>query len=262
MKPLKFNETIVATTSIIAKKLGVSDITLTQNFNNNRGRYIEGTHYYSLTGKELNLYIENFDVQISAKTRKLYLWTERGAFNHVKSLGTDAAWEAFQVLVDTYFKVKEVQEVIEKPNSFQELSRMEILQMSIEIERERLRLEAEVKAMAPKAEYVDKVLKAVNNFTTTDIADELGMSAKKLNSLLCEKKIQRLHDGRYILYAKYQDKGYTEVRTHQYTRRSDGSVCTNHLTVWTEYGRAFLHSLFNPTLNWNASYANVPAMRF
>ena len=38
---------------------------------------------------------------------KLYLWTEKGAFLHAKSLGTDRAWEVYDHLVESYFKKKE-----------------------------------------------------------------------------------------------------------------------------------------------------------
>ena len=41
------------------------------------------------------------------KVRTLYLWTEKGALLHAKSLNTDKAWEAYEFLVDTYFAVKE-----------------------------------------------------------------------------------------------------------------------------------------------------------
>ena len=34
---------------------------------------------------------------------KLYLWTEKGAFLHAKSLNTDTAWEVYDRLVDSYF---------------------------------------------------------------------------------------------------------------------------------------------------------------
>lgn len=40
---------------------------------------------------------------------QLYLWTEKGALLHAKSLGTDEAWDMYDILVDTYFKVQEQQ---------------------------------------------------------------------------------------------------------------------------------------------------------
>lgn len=40
----------------------------------------------------------------SKKATKLYLWTQKGAFLHAKSLNTDKAWEVYDHLVDSYFE--------------------------------------------------------------------------------------------------------------------------------------------------------------
>lgn len=40
----------------------------------------------------------------------IYLWTEKGALLHAKSLNTDKAWEVYDYLVDYYFRVKEKSE--------------------------------------------------------------------------------------------------------------------------------------------------------
>lgn len=42
--------------------------------------------------------------------KSLYLWTEKGALLHAKSLNTDKAWEVYDYLVDYYFRVKEKSE--------------------------------------------------------------------------------------------------------------------------------------------------------
>ena len=48
------------------------------------------------------------DIDLVAKgTSQLYLWTERGANRHCKILDTDKAWEQFDNLEETYFKVKQ-----------------------------------------------------------------------------------------------------------------------------------------------------------
>ena len=50
-----------------------------------------------------NLRLENFHLQISPKTRKLTLWTERGAARHAKMLNSDKAWDVFEMLEETFF---------------------------------------------------------------------------------------------------------------------------------------------------------------
>ncbi len=113
MNLLKHQEQVVATSEQLADKFGVDVKRLVKNFNNNKTKYVEGKHYFLLKGEDLSLYTQNLDVQISSKTRHLYLWTEKGAFNHVKSLGTDEAWDAYQFMVDKYFRMREMAEKIE-----------------------------------------------------------------------------------------------------------------------------------------------------
>lgn len=111
------------------------------------------------------------------------------------------------------------------------------------LEQQNYYLTNEIKQQAPKVQYVDNVLQSVNTYATNLIAKEMGMSAETLNKKLKEKGIQYRQSGVWVLTSKYQNKGYTKTRTHTYTR-SDGSQSTTMLTVWTEQGREFLHSLF------------------
>ena len=53
-----------------------------------------------------NLVTDSYPVD--KRTPQLYLWTERGANRHCKILDTDKAWEQFDNLEETYFKVKEI----------------------------------------------------------------------------------------------------------------------------------------------------------
>lgn len=107
----------------------------------------------------------------------------------------------------------------------------------------------QINNLAPKAEWTDKVLRSDGNYTTTNIAKELGIPVRKLNAELCKKKIQYWHDGRYVLYANYENEGYTATRTAHY-QDSAGVSHTSISMVWTERGRAFLHYLFNETLSY------------
>ncbi|MDR2002392.1 MAG: phage regulatory protein/antirepressor Ant [Prevotella sp.] len=128
---------------------------------------------------------------------------------------------------------------------------MNTLTKRVEAQRQQLRilegenelLNNEVKALAPKAAYTDEVLQSVSTYTMTQVAKELGMSAIALERELKDMGVMFRQSGQWLLYAKYQGKGYTRPRTHSY-EHSDGSTGTNTITVWTEKGRAFIHSLF------------------
>lgn len=101
----------VLTTAQIAEQYETTTNRIKDNFNSNKARYTEGKHYYCLTGdalKEFKNLVGNSD-QVDKRTPKLYLWTEKGALLHAKSLNTDKAWQAYEFLVDNYFETKKQQ---------------------------------------------------------------------------------------------------------------------------------------------------------
>lgn len=98
----------VLTTRQIAEAYGVSKDKIIYNFNYNKDRYVLGKHYIEVLGEELRRLKRTCEIQSSFKYAKtLYLWTEKGALLHAKSLNTDKAWEVYDYLVDFYFRVKE-----------------------------------------------------------------------------------------------------------------------------------------------------------
>ena len=96
--------------------------------------------------------------------------------------------------------------------------------------------------LKPKADYVDKILKNTGLVTITQIAKDYGMSGEKMNSLLHELGVQYKQSGQWLLYTKYQDKGYTHSQTVDITR-SDGRPDIKMNTKWTQKGRLFLYDL-------------------
>ena len=78
-----------------------------QSFSRNKERFIEGKHYYKLVGNEVRKFKTEYlnDTQLK-HAKELMLWTEKGADRHCKILDTDKAWEQFDNLEDTYFRVK------------------------------------------------------------------------------------------------------------------------------------------------------------
>ena len=95
----------VLTTQQIAEAYGTDTKIISKNFSRNKGRYIEGKHFICLEGEEKRGFINRRQIDDGSKNAKtLYLWTEKGAFLHAKSLNTDKAWEVYDRLVDEYFE--------------------------------------------------------------------------------------------------------------------------------------------------------------
>ena len=97
----------VLTTAQLAESYGTDSKVISYNFNHNKDRYEEGKHYICLTGDELRAFREIHD--LPKNLNKTYLWTERGALLHAKSLNTDKAWEVYGELVETYFRAQKAQ---------------------------------------------------------------------------------------------------------------------------------------------------------
>ena len=99
----------VVTTETLARAYEVEAKQIRQNFSNNKARFAEGKHFYSLSGNELREFkhrVENFDaVKIAQNVNALTLWTERGAARHAKMLNSDKAWDMFELLEETFFRV-------------------------------------------------------------------------------------------------------------------------------------------------------------
>lgn len=103
------NNQRVLLTSQLAENYDTTEKVISNNFNNNNDRYQEGRHYYCLEGEDLKEFLQssNLGTQNTSKIRLLYLWTEKGALLHAKSLNTDKAWEVYDRLVETYFNVQQ-----------------------------------------------------------------------------------------------------------------------------------------------------------
>lgn len=97
----------VLTTRQIAEAYGTTKDKIIYNFNYNKDKYILGKHYIEVFGEELRRLKRTCEIQSSFKYAKsLYIWTEKGALLHAKSLNTDKAWQVYDFLVDFYFRVK------------------------------------------------------------------------------------------------------------------------------------------------------------
>lgn len=94
----------------------------------------------------------------------------------------------------------------------------------------------------PKVEYVDIILRSTDTVTTTQIAADYGLSAKKLNKILHDEKIQHKVNDQWILYKEQMNKGYTKSETIDITR-SDGRVEAKMYTKWTQKGRLKIHEI-------------------
>ena len=226
---LEYNNKRILTTKQLAEVYETKENNIKNNFNNNKGRFIEGKHYYLLTGDALRSFkrkVNDIDL-VADNVNQLYLWTDRGASRHCKILDTDKAWEQFDNLEETYFKAK---------HSYQIEDPIERAKQWIKEQEQKKLLEEKIQEQQPKVEYYENVLNPTDFkklITVTQIAKDLCATANKLNKKLKDLGIQY-----------YKSKTWFLNKQYEYLIKED---CADYVInefgqtlKWTEKGRQFI----------------------
>lgn len=175
----------VLTSKQLAQSYEVAERQIKQNFSNNRGRFIEGKHYIEITGDELKAFkneVENFDL-VGTRASHLYLWTEKGALLHAKSLNTDKAWEVYDYLVDFYFRVKG--ELRQQTSN----EKQEIVPINTTVEKIPDKHEKKLKFEIPEMNNPILVLHTLLDLAETKNIKVRTLPLKANRSLLCANRI-------------------------------------------------------------------------
>ena len=107
-RTIEVNGIRVLLTRQLAEAYGTERQIISNNYTRNKKRYVEGKHVIILSGDYLKEFKASHQIDDNLKyAHTLYLWTEKGALLHAKSLNTDKAWEVYDYLVDFYFRAKE-----------------------------------------------------------------------------------------------------------------------------------------------------------
>lgn len=100
----------------------------------------------------------------------------------------------------------------------------------------------EERAARVEAERKNAILMHVNKtYTITEIAKELGLkSARQLNRILADKKIQYQVNGTWVMFSQYSNLGYEEIKQEVL----DSGKVIYHRRI-TQMGREFILDLFS-----------------
>lgn len=213
----------VLTTSQLAEVYGVDKQLIVNNFNRNRSRYVEGKHFIALYGAQKNNFFNQHQIDLGSKNAKsVYLWTEKGAWFHAKSLNTDQAWDAYEKLVDDYY----------------------VKQQQVKILSEREQLLATMKLSLEMAEEftvvkkdVDELKDKIDKQMTLDYGQQLALSAAKnrrVEKLWDELPYNEFHDTKRKLHAQaWKDLKFAfGVASYRDIRQKDFQEAVNYVNAW------------------------------
>ena len=182
--------------------------------------------YYSLTKEECLYIATKFNDEARAKLIKRWKELEE---QHQKPSLPQNYLEALKSLV----KAEEEREQLALENRKQQ-------QEIVTISKENMELGNKITEMLPKVSYYDLILQSNATMTITQIAQDYGMSAVRVNKELESMRIQHKVRGQWILYGQFLTGGYVHSRAIDIIR-SDGRHDVKYNTEWTTKGRIFLY---------------------
>lgn len=206
----------VLTTQQLSEVYETSTENIKQNFKRNKERFNEGRDYYLLKGEQLKefLQVTNSHLQNQSKIRSMYLWTERGANRHSKILDTDQAWKQFDVLEETYFKVRS-------------MSPMQMLKLQ----------NAALMEVDEKVEHIDSRVTNLENTTTVDSRKQYTL--RKIASATAVRVLGGKDSQAYLelhhkvfcqLWRDYKD--YFKIPSYRDTLKIDFERAKEYLQGW------------------------------
>ena len=182
--------------------------------------------YYSLNKEECLYIATKFNDEARAKLIRRWKELEE---QHQKPSVPQTYLESLKYLV----KAEEEKQQLALENKKQQ-------EQILTISKTNMELGNKITEMLPKVSYYDKILQSNATMTVTQIAQDYGMSAMKLNKELEAMKIQHKVRGQWILYGKFITGGYVHSRAVDIIR-SDGRHDVKYNTEWTTKGRIFLY---------------------
>lgn len=172
---------------------------------------------------------------VSGQNREMWFLTENGLY--------EVLMQSRKPIAKQFKKeVKKILKQIRQTGGYipfsQEESNEEILARALIIAKNTLDKKNKlIEEMQPKVNYHDKVLNGDKLVTTTDIAKDLGMTARQLHNKLHDMKIIFKTGNHWTFYAKYQ------TRIPLYADYQIGEH--GQILKWTERGRKWIIKLLN-----------------
>ena len=211
---------------------------------------------YSNSKDALSKHVETEDKQIIQRSqnatldipnRGLTIINESGLYSLILSSKLPQAkefkrWVTTEVLPTirkhgAYLTDSKIEEVLLSPDT--------IINLATQLKEERQKvnlLQIALEESQKQARYLDLIIESKGALRVSQIAQDYGMTANKLNKVLYELGVQHKVNSQWILYKRHMGKGYTDSHTFDF-KDKNGCPRTNVSTTWTQKGRLFLYEL-------------------
>lgn len=178
---------------------------------------------YSNTSKAVNSHckaIQTCPTEMGGQVRHMQIIPERDVYRLIMRSKLPEA-EQFEewIVADVLPSIRKTgQYATAKPA---ELSRMDLIQLALDAEQEKLALQYQMEQVAPKVEAFDRIAAAEGSLCVTDAAKDLQVRPKDLFSWLSENKWIYRRTGKRT-WISYQDKIQRGLLEHKITTIDNG----------------------------------------
>jgi phage antirepressor YoqD-like protein/YHS domain-containing protein len=260
LQVVEYQNQRVLTTQQLAEVYEASPKNINDNFTNHKDRFIEGKHYYFLHGETLRNFKSDHPDNIGVVANRashIYLWTEKGASRHCKILDTDQAWKQFDILEETYFKVKASHQYYIPETYSAALLLASELCASLEIAKsenqiltsENEVLTSQLEEAEPKIIFTDSVIASETSIPVGDLAkilrqNGIEMGQNRLYKWMRENGyLMKYGDSRNLPTQKYMEKELFEIKESTFIEKN-GNFHIKRTTKVTGKGQVYFINKF------------------
>ena len=250
---LEYNQERVISSYDIARLHNKEVKRVNEQFERNKERLKEGVDYFLISVEEFSKSLSATQNFIPNNVKDIKLFTERGYLKLTKSFTDDLSWEVQDLLVDSYFKLKEIISTkdslllgifkatgdIDKALAINAYETQYVRPLEIKVEKQ----SAYIEKAKPKVAFHDAVTQSsstVDMGVAAKLLNFKGIGRNKLFGLLRDFKILDKYNRPY---QQYVDKGWFKLVETSFVHPTTGDNLVNYKVVLFQKGLDNIHSI-------------------
>lgn len=194
-------------------------------FRNNIDKFQENRDFFKISTKEFLASFKTIQ-KIPNNVKEIFLFTERGYLKMTKAFNDELSWRIQDLLVDKYFKLKEIKTTIDKGKRLEIMEKNANVRMAKMLkslipysksERYKEILVSEATKVLTGRELIPPPVVEAKTVTASQIAKILGISANKIGKIANKYGLKNEEAGYWVHEkAKYCNKEIPNFRYFEY----------------------------------------------